>query len=151
MKYIVICLGNPLMGDDGLGIVAAEKLMKLGFKDVVCTPDVTSLIDKLSEVDAAIVIDAVDWGGEPGSIIKAKLEELKDKSIRLSHSISPIELIELMRRLISKPIEVFIVGVQPQSIELRKGLTPPVEQAVDKVVNEVKELLSRLKEKVANA
>ena len=31
---------------------------------------------KLSEVDAAIVIDAVDWGGKPGSIIKAKLEEL---------------------------------------------------------------------------
>jgi len=133
-----------LMGDDGVGTVVASELAKLGYEVVVCGSDLSPVLTRAEEVDALIIVDAVDWGAEPGSVLTARLEDLEECRVRASHPLRVSEVIRLMRSVFGRPSEVYVVGVQPERVEPSTELSPSVRRALGDVMAKVKELLTRL-------
>jgi len=151
MKCLVACLGNPLMGDDGVGIAVASELAKLGYEAVVCGSDLSPVMARVEEVDVLIIVDAVDWGAKPGSVLTARLDELEEEPIRATHFLRVSEVIKLMREAFGHPLEVYVVGIQPERVEPSTELSPSVRRAVNDAVARVRELLRRLQENRPNA
>ena len=151
-RVLVACLGNPLMGDDGVGFRVARELVKRGLSDVVfCGSDATAILSHVDGVKRLIVVDTVDWGSEPGSIIVARLEEVEEEPSRWAHNLSPTRLIKLIKSLSCGDVEVYIVGVQPKNVAPSEELTEPVKRAVELAVSKVEELVSELRDFRANA
>ncbi|MBP7561186.1 MAG: hydrogenase maturation protease, partial [Armatimonadetes bacterium] len=71
-QVTILGIGSILMGDDGVGVRAAEALQTVepqeGVDVVVSGLLGLDLIYALEEVEAAVIIDAADFGGEPGEI-----------------------------------------------------------------------------------
>ncbi len=134
------------MGDDGVGTVVAGELAKLGYEVVVCGSDLSPVLTRAEEVDALIIVDAVDWGAEPGSVLTARLEDLEERRVRTSHSLRVSEVIRLMKSVFGRPSEVYVVGVQPERVEPSTELSLSVRRAIASLVARVKELVTRLEE-----
>jgi hydrogenase maturation protease len=145
MRLLIACLGNPMMGDDGVGVAVAGELAKQGYEVVVCGSDLAPVLARVEEVDALIIVDAVDWGAEPGSILTAKLEDLEESRVRASHFLRVSEVVGLMREAFGRPSEVYVVGVQPERVEPSTELSPSVRRALGDVTTRVRELVMKLK------
>ena len=68
----IIGIGNPLRGDDGVGVVVAECLQQRNLPGGVEVLDGglggLTLIDYFEDVARVILVDAADVGAAPGSI-----------------------------------------------------------------------------------
>jgi len=91
----------------------------------------------------------VNWGAKPGSVLTARLDDLEEEPVRASHSLRVSEVIKLMRKAFGHPLEVYVVGIQPERVEPSTELSPSVRQAVNEAVAKVRELLRGLQENSA--
>jgi len=137
----IIGVGNPLMADDGLGIVAAERLAALDWPPGVEVLDGgtggLTLLDLLAGARAVILLDAVAMGAAPGTLRRFTAEDLSDlpaESPGLSlHGSGLSEVLALARELGSLP-PLLLFGVEPSRVEVRIGLSPPVAAAMDELL-----------------
>jgi hydrogenase maturation protease len=147
-KTIIIGLGNPLLGDDGVGWRVTELVRKL------CDVEVDrlsvgglSLMERLVGYDRAILIDAITTGKQPpGSVSLYKLEDLPDLSAGhtgSAHDTSLQNALKLGQSMsVQLPTEVVVVGIEAQSVyEFSEVLSPPVAAAIPQAVQMVMELL----------
>jgi hydrogenase maturation protease len=153
MKIGVLGIGNPLLGDDGFGVEVVRRLSE----EMRESPDVEIidggslgiyLLPYLEDKTHLIVVDAINFNGKPGEIIKFKLEEIPGYiSFKLSeHQITFHEVIALMNLLNIKPDESLIIGVQPKTNHWGDTMSQEVSEAIDKVVDEVKEQIKKWRE-----
>ncbi len=138
---VVIGLGNPLMGDDGLGLVALERLRatyEIG-TDVELVDGGTwgmNLLPIIEDAARVILIDAIDVGAAPGT--PARLEHARLPRY-LATKISPhqvdlrdvLGLAELRGTL---PNDTIALGLQPQRIKFGDGLSDIVRCGIDDLV-----------------
>lgn len=139
------------MGDDGVGPAVARELAKQGYEVVTCGSDLSPVLTRIENVDLLIVVDAVDWGAKPGSVFVAKLDEVNEVYTRCSHRLGVTSMLKVMMKVFKKPVNVYLVGVQPERVEPVAELTPKVKLAVDEVVARVRELIEKFKKIKANA
>lgn len=96
-----------------------------------------SLIPHISGVQRLLVIDALDAGEPPGTILRLEggaLEKLPGKA-----SVHPLGFADLMvalKLLGELPEVVAVIGVQPQSTDWSVELTAPVRQSLDALITE---------------
>jgi hydrogenase maturation protease len=139
---LVVCLGNPLAGDDAFGCLVADELRRTGWENVaVCGPDLAPLISRLEEIDTLVIVDAVDWGAEPGSILVRRIEEIEDESGPVSHSISPLRMIRTVMRAAGRPKKVYVVGVNPERAGPGEEISEAVRRSVGPAVFEILRIL----------
>jgi len=151
VKTLIIGLGNPILGDDGVGWVVAEEVRKYlppgPPVDVDCLSlGGISLMERLIGYERAILIDAFISGEEDGSIIVSKLDELPNYSafhLTSTHDTSLQNAMEMGRRLgADLPGEVTVVGVSACHVyDFSEELSPLVQAAVPKMTAIVVELL----------
>jgi hydrogenase maturation protease len=151
MKTLVVGLGNPILGDDGVGWVVAEevktRLTPDLSVDVVCLSlGGISLMEHLIDYDRAILVDAFLGEDEPGSIIVSTLDELPNYSafhVTSVHDVSLQNAIKLGRQLGARlPEQVLVVGILARHVyDFSEELSPPVEAAVPKATQIVAEML----------
>ncbi len=147
MRTVVVGVGNDYRGDDGAGLAAARLLKKLSLNDVEIAElngDATGLLDCLNDCDTAIIIDAIQSQCEPGTIHRfdASQDPVPDnRSQRSTHGISLGSVIELARTQKALPRRVFVFGIEGKSFEHGIPLTPPVKEAVDRLVEELRPYL----------
>ncbi|MGQ9718288.1 MAG: hydrogenase 3 maturation endopeptidase HyCI [Nitrososphaerales archaeon] len=134
-RLVVLGIGNELRGDDIVGVLVAERLKKVlkDAKDILVINCGTTPENFLSKVKAfnpshVLVIDAVDFKDEPGSIALFRPEDNAIDSIS-THRL-PISLIKAYFEGIGLNIKFFVIGVQPQSVLLGAKIVPRVEEAV---------------------
>ncbi|MGB9613847.1 MAG: hydrogenase maturation protease, partial [Candidatus Margulisiibacteriota bacterium] len=78
--------------------------------------------------DTLIVVDAIDFGGQPGEIKAFGIEDIGTHSFS-THNISLKTLVDFLR--IDLPdLNVIIIGIQPKQTGLGEELSPEVEKAV---------------------
>jgi hydrogenase maturation protease len=149
MKTIVVGLGNPILGDDGVGwMVASEVKKHLVSRHALRTPpdentiDVEflslggiSLMESLLGYERVILIDALTADQEPGSIVIRPLQELSDNSvmhITSAHDTSLQTALKLGKAMgADLPDEVIVVGIATRHVYVFSDeLTPPVAAAV---------------------
>jgi len=151
MKTLVVGLGNPILGDDGVGWKVAEEVKrKLPIDsptEVMCLSlGGISLMEHLIGYDRAIIVDAFETDAMPGSITVLKLSQLPNYSayhITSIHDTSLQKAMELGREMGAYlPDDVMIVGVTTEPIrEFSEKLSQPVGRVVPCVVNIVIDLL----------
>lgn len=140
-SIVVLGLGNMVRSDDGVGIHALQRLKSdLRINNEVLVLDGGTLgLDLLAYVSGArrlLVLDAVDVGALPGTIVRINAQELE--SLPGAGSVHLLGLTDLLAalRITAQPIEeVILLGVQPENTEWGLSLSPPVAAAVDKLVH----------------
>ena len=166
MKTIVVGLGNPILGDDGVGWRVAEEVQRqLMSPSVSPSPPAPlpegegshveverlslggiSLMEHLIGYDCAILVDAFATDAPIGSISVLKLSELPNYSafhIASAHDTSLQNALELGRAMGAHlPEDVMIVGVATECIhDFSEDLSPPVARAVPHVARIVRNLI----------
>ena len=143
----ILGVGNTLMGDDGVGPAAVERLAARGVPAHVRLHDAglaaSDVLGRLDPDDPLIVIDAVRAGGPAGAVYQADVdpgapgaESLPGTAISL-HELSVVPALEmeaLTGRVFSN---VTVFGVEPARVAWGEGLSPAVASALDRLVDAV--------------
>ena len=142
-KKLVLGLGNPLVGDEGVGVEVVSRLLDIKLpSDVEILDGGTggiSILHMLEGREEIIVIDCADFGGKPGEIREftpEKIVGLDDHPLSLHH-LDLKGVLDLGEKL-GFSYDVKIIGIQPKEIKFEMRLSKEVEAAVEKVVEMIK-------------
>ncbi|HEX3817481.1 MAG TPA: hydrogenase maturation protease [Chthoniobacterales bacterium] len=154
MKKILIAgIGNIFFGDDAFGCEVAQQLMREQLPEGVCVFDYGirsyDLAYALLEPnDAAILIDAVPRGEEPGTVFLLeldinKLDNSGNESVN-AHAMNPVAVLQLVRSFGGSPGELYLVGCEPAVLETEElGLSEKVQSAIPLALDMIRELLGK--------
>jgi hydrogenase maturation protease len=132
---LVIGLGNPLMGDDGVGLVVLDQLAAQSFMPPVEFVDGgtwgLALLPDVERAGALLLLDAVNGDGAPGTIYVLGAEEIpRFLAAKLSpHQVDVRELLALAELRGELPSNLRVVGVQPAATAYGDGLSPEAAAA----------------------
>jgi len=141
VKVKVIGIGSVLRRDDGVGIRLANTL---DVEDVDCTDcscDL-SILHALEGCDAAVIVDAVDFGGEPGETRVMKTEDLPRNSGE-THTMDLGRIMNLVDLVEGNP-EILIFGVQPTDVGFGDSLSGELSLAMPSIEHELERLIKDL-------
>lgn len=141
MALVILGLGNDLLGDDGIGLLAARALQSCEGPTVSVRTSVQSglyLLEHLQGYDDAIVVDSVA-GDRPGAIRELRGADIVDVSVPSAHYVGLPEALALARASgLSVPRRLRIFGVEID-VAQRIGAAPsaPVVAALPGLVTAV--------------
>jgi hydrogenase maturation protease len=143
-SILVLGLGNPFRGDDGVGPRIIEELTRRGLPEGVTALDVGTagldLLNILEGWEQAVIVDAAEIGQEPGQFMRFTPDEARltqtDDLFSL-HNAGLSEALALADALGQTLPKLVIFGVQPAEIDWREGLSPTVEAAVPALTDAV--------------
>lgn len=144
----MIGFGNPLRGDDGVGLAVAERLRGLappGARVLACEQVPTDLSERWGQGDQVVLVDAARGGAAPGTVHRfdACAAPLPAALLRVStHTGGVAEAVELARALGSLPRGLVVYGVEGAAFDPGASLSAPVAAAIDVVVARVLEELA---------
>lgn len=162
MKTIVIGLGNPILGDDGVGWKVAEEVKKrldhpsppapllLGDRSRVKVEFLSlggiSLMEHMIGYERAIVIDALSSDCADGSVIVSKLSEIPDFSAlhtASAHDTSLQNALKLGKAMgANLPDDVIVVGIAASHVyDFSEDLSSLVADAIPQATKIVIDLL----------
>lgn len=156
VKTLIVGLGNPILGDDGVGWHVAKTLfhrLQEGSFDFE-QPEIKclslgglSLMENLVGYDRVILIDAIDIGrGSVGSIYRLSLDDLPDPISGHTGSVHDTSLqtaLKMGRSLgLNLPASIQVIAIEAQiDLKFTEILSPPVAKAVpiaaDLILNEL--------------
>lgn len=152
-RMLVVGLGNPILGDDGVGWKVAEEVQKQLPPDSSVDVDFLSLggislMEHLIGYEHAILVDAFALEEPIGSILVLKLSDLPNYSAfhtTSAHDTSLQNAIELGRCMGAQlPEDIEIVGISTKHIyDFSEELSPPVADAVPQAAQIVLDLLKQ--------
>jgi len=140
-RTVVLGLGNVLHADDGAGAQVIKRL-----REDARVPEKVSLIEGgtlglellpyVWDCTHLIVVDAVDVGRAPGTVVRMSREELDSLPGNSSvHQLGVSDLLVALRMLARRQPEVVLLGVQPASTDWSTDLSPAVAAAIDLLVD----------------
>src|SRR5512136_2972016 len=161
MKTLIVGLGNPILGDDGVGWKVAEEVEErlaqsanLHAKRPTSNIHVDhvslgglSLMERLIGYQHAIVIDSIGTGQHPiGTAYHFRLDDLYDPTsghTTAAHDVSLMTAMQIGRSLgATLPDRIDVVAIEsPYVYDFSEELTPPVATAVPRAVEMVMDLL----------
>lgn len=143
-KRLVLGVGNLLLTDEGLGIHAVQRLLETGAlpADIEIVDGGTAglnLLGYLEDVDQLVIIDAVETGGPPGTIMRFAGERIPAYiAMKLSpHEITLPDFLAAAKLRDIYPKEVVVWGMQPQSLDVGIDLSPDLEARLDTLLGKV--------------
>jgi len=154
-RVVVIGLGNPLMGDDGLGLAVLDEL-RSGYalpEDVELVDGGTwglNLLPVIEDAQELILIDAIDAGQPPGSLVRLEHHQLpRYLATKISpHQVDLRDVLGLAELRGTLPADTVALGLQPESVELRNSLSDMLRCRVSELAGAVVEELARRKHRV---
>jgi len=161
---MIFGLGNPLLGDDGVGWAIAQEIQtrlatvqkdleaKSNYRVEVDSLSLggLSLMERLAGCQKAILIDSVVTGNHPlGTVLHFNMEDLPEETIghmSSAHDVSLPTALEVGRSMgVQLPQKIVIVAVESQIVyEFSEELSPPVTAAVPEAATLVMQLLDQL-------
>lgn len=145
-KYpiLILGLGNPLQGDDGVGCRVVEALQAYQLPEGVevldgGTPGI-GLLHLLEGRERVILVDAAEMGQPPGTMARFRPAEvvLTGSAERFSlHRSAVSDALALAEALGLSLPEIVFFGVQPGRVGWGEGLSPEVTAALPRVVQAI--------------
>jgi len=144
---LAIGLGNPLMGDDGVGCMVAERLV-----NDPRLPDSVEVISGGSDLlryckqmegrSRVVVIDAIEGDTEPGIVLtfEGACSGLSERQDHV-HQLSAVQAIRLLGLLNSIPCT--LLGISVSSAAIGSGLSPAVDAQMPAILDSVLQELGR--------
>ncbi len=153
-RIAVLCVGNRLMLDDGLGPAVFDELVagweipdNVELLDLGCLS--LAMIDRVRDFDVIITVDAVEETGEPAGTIVRYPPEAMARHVGITASLHDLKLVDLFdaAALLGYKAEGLCLGMQvlnASPAEATEGLTRPVHDALPLLVDVVAGELARL-------
>ena len=138
---IILGIGNILKGDDAIGPMICEKLkaekISAEIIDAATVPEnyIQTIIKKSPQ--NLLIIDAIDFSAEPGTIKLFETKQLNSLVIS-THTLSPKIFIDMIRESID--LNVYILGVQPSQTKLGSPVSQEINKAIDDLTGILKEI-----------
>lgn len=141
---LVIGVGSPLMGDDGLGLAALEAL-RAGW---TFEPEIElmdggtwgmNLLPFIESSARVLILDAIRAGRAPGSFVRLEGDEIpRFFATKLSpHQIDLKEVLALAELRGTFPEQVIVVGLEPAVIEMSASLSDAVRAGLPGLIAHV--------------
>jgi hydrogenase maturation protease len=158
MKTLIIGLGNPILGDDGVGWVVARQVeehfagQRADLEFDYLSLGGLSLMERMIGYRRVLIIDSLTTRTRPpGEVMTFTLDELADLSsghTTAAHDTSLKTALATGRKLgADLPLDkdVHIVAIEAQQVyDLQEGLTPPIAAAVPQAVRAALDLLAQI-------
>jgi len=138
-RTLVIGLGNPILGDDSVGLhVARVILSALADRDDVDVVEETHgglrLMERMIGYDRAIVVDAITSGAPPGTIHELRLGGRPTRRSASAHDADLPTALTVGRQAGARlpgDEDILLIGIEADQVEtFGETLTPPVAAAV---------------------
>jgi hydrogenase maturation protease len=156
-KTLVLGLGNLVHSDDGLGVHAIQSLT-LDSRvpaDVVLMDGGTqglNLLPHISAFERLLVIDALDVGEPPGTLVRLEGKALQNLPGKASvHQLGFADLLVALDLLGELPEEIVLLGVQPLSTDWGTELSAPLRDVLTRLQDVVFEQLETWKQVTTRA
>jgi hydrogenase maturation protease len=143
-KTIIIGVGNPFRGDDGIGSAIIKILRTENSQNFVLVDggtDGLALLDQLAEYEKAIIIDAVQMLEIPGIVKSFTPAEAKIKiksDVLSTHGFGLAEMLKLADELNIKT-KITIIGIQPKNIDFGEGLSDEIKTQIPQILKLIKQ------------
>jgi hydrogenase maturation protease len=132
----VIGIGNPLRGDDAIGLLVARRVRELadpGVEVMELEGEPARLIDAWQGAQLAVVVDAVSSGAPEGTVMRfdAGADSLPPSvSASSTHALGLGDAIELARALNRLPERLIVFGIEAAGFVAGSELSPAVAAAI---------------------
>lgn len=142
-QLLILGLGNPICGDDGVGVAAVATLSRRydALEDNVRFVDGGTLglmlMPYFEEATHVLLVDAIrDGERPPGSFVRLRGDEVAPAvRERLSvHQIGVSDLLDGLRLIGRYPDHLELLGLVPATLDLGLGLSEPVKEALPSLV-----------------
>ncbi len=142
-RTAIVGVGNVLLKDEGIGVHLVRELSEtmtldneVEIIDGGTSPDV---FPSLKGVEHLIVVDAVQAGGQPGTIYRLGPGDVTNAHSGLcsAHHLGLIEGLNMMRLLGMEPKSTVIIGVEPRDISLGLDLSPDLQRVLPRLAEVV--------------
>ncbi len=155
-RMLVAGVGNIFLGDDGFGSEVAGRLAAATLPPWVQVTDygirgMHLAYDLADGYDSAILVDATQRGGEPGTVYVIEPDRPEPSGDRVlesnplfnAHGMQPDVILGMLDMLGAKVRRVLIVGCEPASVDHGIGLSEPVAAAVTEAIGVVLRLIEQ--------
>jgi len=155
-QVLIAGIGNTWQRDDGFGSEVARRLEGRDLPKGVAVIDFgTGGLDLAYQVmygyDGLVMIDISRQGGSPGTLYVMEIDEddvtsgVEDGDALNPHAMDPETVLRFIKLTGGWPGKVVIVACEPLTVEeMGVGLSPVVEEAVDRAVDLVLETAKEL-------
>ncbi len=156
-QVLIAGIGNAWQRDDGFGSEVARRLEGRELPDGIAVIDFgTGGLDLAYQVmygyDGLLMIDVSRQGGSPGTLYVMEVDEdevpggsVEDGEVLNPHAMDPETVLRFIKITGGWPGKVVIVACEPETVEeMGVGLTPVVEEAVERAVELVLETAKEL-------
>lgn len=129
---ILLGIGNPLNGDDGVGIYIAEQFRKEGWITLACgtaPENFTGIVQKIRP-SCLVLVDAALMGISPGGYRIIPRDRIEDVSIG-THQLPLSFLIDFLSDAIPR---ILLIGIQPERTGTGEEISLPVREGADQLV-----------------
>jgi hydrogenase maturation protease len=142
---LVLGMGNPILSDDGVGLLVAgrlaERRLPAGVEVAVSEVAGLRLLELVRGFTRVIIIDALkspaEAGREPGEVVRYDVQDYKGgHRYGSAHSIGLHTALEVGRQVgYEMPGEVIVFAIEAEDVEtFGEELTPAVSAAADRVL-----------------
>jgi len=143
---VILGIGNILKGDDVAGPLVCEQLTatKISAEMIDAGTVPENYIQRIIKIAprTLLVIDAIDFGAEAGTIKVFEPHQLNSHVIS-THTLSPRLFVDIIRRNIQ--VDVYFVGIQPAQTQLGQPVSAAVSRAIEQLSGVLAEVFPPLK------
>ncbi|MEM2918699.1 MAG: hydrogenase 3 maturation endopeptidase HyCI [Candidatus Altiarchaeota archaeon] len=144
---ILIGIGNPLKGDDAIGIYIAEKFKSEISKDktlrkkwfvLSCETAIEnfSKVVKKKKPENLIIIDAAEFSLTAGEFRKFQTDKISSKGLG-THSMPIFYFIEYIKPYVKN--KIFFIGIQIKKRGFGKGISKELKKSSEKIIEILKD------------
>ncbi|WBW99054.1 hydrogenase maturation protease [Oceanirhabdus sp. W0125-5] len=148
MKKKLFAIGNPIMMDDGIGIVVAEEIQDwLSERDIeviIGETDADYCMSFIKKDDFILIIDATYLNIRPGCVTTCPIRELNNdyKSVYSQHEMSLLKGLTMY----GKKVNGYFIGIEIEKIQfgcqLSENLSGELQSICEKVKGEIQKIFN---------
>lgn len=129
---LVMGVGNPLCGDDGVGsVVAASLAQRFAGRAIDAGAVPESFLGPLLATDGrpVVFVDAVAHGGAPGACCLVRTDDLVTR-----HASTHRSSLELLGEMLDREgVCAWVLGIQPRQLAIGAPMSPDVARTADEL------------------
>jgi len=130
-KILFVGTGNLLRKDDGAGAYISSGIKGSGaVSSLTVEVSIENYIGKINRInpDILVIIDALDMGAAPGDYRLLNINEAEDMTFN-THNISVRRVSDFFK------MPVYLLGIQPESIDFGEKMSYLVKNMADKIIS----------------
>lgn len=158
-RYTVLAVGNPIMGDDGIGLEILKQLRKLlstrpSWQAAINRGELAlleggtggmELVPVVQESEHLLILDSVAAGAGriPGQALHLRGDHVpRLLSMKMSpHQVGLLDILTSARLTGKEPRVIEVVGVVSEDVDLRLGLTSAANSGIEQATGYAAQIL----------